>query len=401
VTTARQGVWKSGRRSRGRCSTFARKGRHDATVRLNNPSFDWKRGASCFLAPASDLLEVLSVPIRRFSIVLALLAALLSGCGVGASPSPTALPSASASSSPSASPTASATPVAEFPVELTDDEGTKVTIEAEPQAIVSLTPAETEILYALGVGDRVVGKVEDIANYPPEAADVPIVGTFTGVDVEKIVASDADLVIAGGSGGTPPATIDQLRSLGVPVLVVYAPDVAGALDDIELTGRSVGRSAEATALTAQMRQGFDDIAAATAGATKPRVFYETGDQPAIYGIADDSVYAEMIGLAGGTPITTGSATNWEMPVEKLVTADPELIILGDSAYGATADAVAKRPGWATLTAVKNNAIRPIDDIVVTRPGPRLVEGLRALVAAIHPDLTLPPLPSLAPAASSG
>lgn len=333
---------------------------------------------------------------RRFSIVVALIAALLSGCGAGSATGATALPDGTALPPATTIVGPSATPAATFPVQLVDDEGTKVTVQAEPRRIVSLTPAETEILFALGVGDRLVGKVEDVADYPPEASAVPVVGSFDAVDIEQIVGADADLVIAGGSGATPPAAIDKLRSLDVPVLVVYASDVAGVLKDIELTGAAVGRSAEAVALTSSMRDGFDAIADATAGATKPRVFYETGDQPSIYGVADDSVYAEMIELAGGTPITTGSATNWEMPVEKLVAADPELIILGDSAYGVTAEAVAKRPGWAGVTAVRSNAIKPIDDILVTRPGPRLVDGLRLLVAAIHPQLTLP---SVAPAAS--
>ncbi len=275
---------------------------------------------------------------------------------------------------------------------LTDDEGTKVALDTEPRKIVSLTPAETEILFALGAGDRVAGKVEDVANYPPEAKDVPIVGTFSGIDVEKIVGAHADLVIAGGSGGTPKEAIDKLRTLGVPVLVVYAPDVSGVLRDIELTGAAVGRPAEAVALAASMRSGFDQVAAATAGATRPRVFYETGDTPSIYGIAENSVYAQMIELAGGAPITTGSATNWEMSIEKLVAADPQLIILGDAAYGVTAGAVAKRPGWGALTAVTTKAIKPIDDIVVTRPGPRLVDGLRLLVTAIHPEVVLPSIP---------
>jgi iron complex transport system substrate-binding protein len=134
---------------------------------------------------------------------------------------------------------------------------------------------------------------------------------------------------------------------------------------------------------------------------KPRVFYETGDQPAIYGIADQSAYAAMIELAGGKPVTTGSATNWEMSTERLVTEDPELIILGDSAYGVTPEAVAKRPGWSILAAVKAGAIKPIDDIVVTRPGPRLVEGLHALVAAIHPEVSLPAAPAPSPVGSAG
>jgi iron complex transport system substrate-binding protein len=325
------------------------------------------------------------------SLLLVLIVVLLAACGATSTPRPTSAPTSTATSAPSP-------PAATFPITLADDEGSTVTLRSEPQKIVSLTPAETEILFALGAGDRVVGKVEDAANYPPEAKDVPIVGTFNGVDVEKIVGAEADLVIAGGSGGTPKEAIDKLRALGLPVLVVYASDVIGVLRDIELTGAAVGRPAEAAALKASMTQGFDQVAQATAGAPKPRVFYETGDTPSIYGIADDSVYAEMIELAGGTPITTGSATNWEMSVEKLVAADPELIILGDSAYGVTADAVARRAGWAGLTAVKTKAIKPIDDILVTRPGPRLVDGLRLLVAAIHPELTLP---SIAPAPTGG
>ena len=116
------------------------------------------------------------------------------------------------------------------------------------------------------------------------------------------------------------------------------------------------------------------------------MFIETGNQPAIYGIADDSVYAEMIELAGGEAVTTGSATNWEMPVERLVAEDPEIILLADAAYGATAEEVSGRPGWDVVSAVRDGAIQPIDDIVTTRPGPRLTEGLQALLAAIHPDV---------------
>ena len=333
----------------------------------------------------------------------------LAACSPAATTRPSVPPDATGALVPPATATvppsqaAVASPSAAFPVTLKDDEGTSVTLAAEPQKIVSLTPAETEILYAIGAGNRVVGKVEDIANYPPEAKDVPVVSKFgtTGVDVdtEKIVSLGTDLVIAGGQGGTPQDAIDKLRSLKIPVLVVYAPDVAHDLDDVHLTGQAVGEVENADRLDATIRKGFEDVAKATDGVAKPRVFYETGDQPSIYGIADNSLYAQMISLAGGTPITTGSATNWEMSTEKLVAADPQLIILGDSAYGVTADAVAKRPGWSGITAVKDKAIKGIDDILVTRPGPRLADGLRLLVAAIHPEIQLPAAAS--PAASSG
>ena len=332
-----------------------------------------------FVSPAGRLA-------RHVFLLLVALVAVACSSGVAASPAGiTASPSGAAPSLPASSPAPSPAAVA-FPLTLTDDEGTSVTLPAEPQRIVSLTPAETEILFALGAGDRVVGKVEDIANYPPEAADVPVMGRFDGVDVEQIVDAGADLVIAGGSGGTPPDAIERLRALGVPVLVVYAKDVDGALADVKLTADAVGRSAEGEALVTEMRGAFDEVATATADLERPRVFIETGNQPAIYGIANDSVYAEMIELAGGEAVTTGSATNWEMPVERLVAEDPEIILLADAAYGATAEEVRGRPGWDVVSAVRDDAIHPIDDIVLTRPGPRLTEGLRALLEAIHPDV---------------
>jgi iron complex transport system substrate-binding protein len=359
------------------------------------------------VSPLPDpAMPILSIR-RRVAALLAAATIAVAACTGAATPAPSAAaPSATASLVPaataSAAPSVAPSPSPAFPVSLTDDEGTTVQLAEEPERIVSLTPAETEVLYAIGAGAKVVGKVEDIASFPPAAKDVPVVSAFgangVNVDVEKIVGLGTDLVIAGGQGGTPQDAIDKLRSLKIPVLVLYAPDVDAVYRDIALTGDAVGESQAAGALVTSMKSSFDQVAAAMAGAKKPRVFYETGDQPAIYGIADNSVYQQMITLAGGEPITTGSPTSWEMPTEKLVTADPDLIILGDSAYGVTADAVKKRPGWAGITAVKNGAITGIDDILVTRPGPRLGDGLLLLAAAIHPELHLP-APS--PAASGG
>lgn len=344
-------------------------------------------------------MSILARPPNRRALGAVLSVLVLVGACSTTGSSSSVAPDVSPSIAPSAavaSATPSPTPVPAYPASLTDDEGTAVEIAAEPQKIVSLTPAATEILFAIGAGDRVVAKVEDIANHPPEASPLPVVATFQGVDTEKIVGLGADLVIAGGNFGTPPDAVAKLRSLGITVLVVYAADVDGALKDIGLIGSAVGASDAAKDLTASMRAGFDQIAAAAAGLPAPRVFYETGTSDvAVYGIAEDSVYEAMIKLAGGEPVTTGSATNWEMGTEALVAADPQVILLGDGAYGVTADAVAARPGWSVLTAVKDGAIRAVDDIVVTRPGPRLVDGLLVLTQAVHPDAVLP---SLAPAA---
>jgi len=327
----------------------------------------------------------------RSPILILLVAVLLAACAAPAA-SPTAAP-ATAAATPAASPIATeaaASPSAvAFPLALTDDEGTTVEIPAEPLEIVSLTPAATETLFELGLGDRVVGKVEDFSVYPPEAAAVPDVAKFGSVDVERIVGLDADLVIAGGSNFNPPDAIARLRSLGVPTLVLFAPDLETAMHDIELIGTATGALEEAESLVESIRADVDAVEAATAGLEEPRVFYELDASNGYFGPAPDYFGTEMIRIAGGEPLTSGTDGVYQIEAEQIVAFDPEVILLGDAAYGVTADQVAERPGWDVLTAVRNGDVRPIDDVIVTRPGPRLGEGIRALAVAIHPDLVLP------------
>ena len=337
--------------------------------------------------------------VSRFrGVAAALLALALAACSGSAAGSPSAPPSARATTAPASVPaaTASVAPAPAFPVSVTDDEGTAVEIAAEPQRIVSLTPATTEILFAIGAGERVVATT-DFDDYPPEAVALPDVASFTSVDIERIVGLESDLVLAGGNNFNDPEAIARLRTLGIPVVVTYATDVEGVLRDIELVGASVGRSETAADLAAAMRADFDQVAAATRGQPRPRVFYELDATSEIYTAADDSFVEEMIELAGGDPITTGSTTSFSISLERLIDADPELILLGDAAYGVTPDLVAARPGWAVMTAVRDGRIAPVDDIVITRPGPRLLEGLRQLAGAIHPDVVLPsPVPVAVP-----
>ncbi len=317
-------------------------------------------------------------------LVLVLLVGACSGAAAVPSILPTTAPTPTATAEPTASrPT--------FPLTLTDDEGNQVVVSALPQRIVSLTPATTELLFALGLEGRLVG-VTDFDDYPPEAKAIDKVASFTAVDVEKIVSLEADLVIAGGNHFNPPEALARLRSLGIPVVVVYAASVDGILADFELLGRAVGASPAADGLSAWMRGQFEAIetAAQTRGGPPPRVFYELDATNEIYGPSAGSFLASMIELAGGDPITTGDPVVFSISLERLVAADPEVIVLGDAAYGMSADQVAGRPGWGTITAVKRGAIRPVDDTVVTRPGPRLVEGLRALALAIDPVVALPP-----------
>jgi iron complex transport system substrate-binding protein len=331
------------------------------------------------------------VPAFR-STALAVVLALLTLACAGPAPSQTIPPDATGSAVPAMTSEPSA---AAFPITVTDDEGTDVEIPAAPAAIVSLTPATTEILFELGVGDRVVA-TDSASDTPGEAADLPDVADFSVVDIEAIVGLEADLVIAGGLGFTPPDSVAQLRDLGIPVVVVYAPSVEAVYEDIELVGSAVGRAEQAAALATGLRAEMDDIAAAVAGSDAPRTFYEIGYTDAtgqIFAPADESFVAEMVTLAGGDPITTGDASSYEIPLERLIAADPEIIVLGvNPFYMPTPEQVAARPGWDVMTALRADRVVVVQDTEITRPGPRLSTGLRNLAAAIHPDVTLPAAP---------
>jgi iron complex transport system substrate-binding protein len=288
-----------------------------------------------------------------------------------------------------------------FPITITDDEGTEVTLEALPERIISLSPANTEIVFALGAGDRLVGGTA-FDDYPAEAADLPDVATFQGVTMEQVVALEPDLVLAAGNFFTPPDDVTRMRELGYPVVVVYAPDVPAVLADIELIGTAIGAADEAQAMTAEMSGQLDAVAAAAAEAgSTPRTFYQIGSEPEIYAPAPDSFVADMVALAGGQPITTSDPVVFSIPLEELVVADPEVIVVGDANYGVCPADVAARPGWGDMTAVVEGDVRPVDDVPVTRPGPRLAEGLASLARAIHPELQLADFPADPPLCTAG
>lgn len=333
---------------------------------------------------------------KGFFTVLFTLALTLSACAASTptiGPTATPLPTATAAPTlrltptPTTTPAPTTTPV--YPLSVTGDDGTAITLAAAPQRVVSLTPATTELAFALGAGGRLKGRTES-DDYPPQASAVPAVASYNGVVIEKVVAIDPDLVIAGGNGFTAQADIDRLRSLGYPVLVVYAQDIPGVLADIRLVGRALGEAGPADQLASDMQARIDGITSAISGFGRPRTFYEIGYQPEIYGPAPDSFVADMVSRAGGDPVTTSDPAVFSISLEQLVADDPQLIVLGDAAYGTCPADVAARPGWGSISAVANDQVVPVDDTIVTRPGPRLGEGLAALALAIHPDAAITP-----------
>jgi iron complex transport system substrate-binding protein len=321
----------------------------------------------------------------RVPIVISLLALLVSACAApGTSQTPSGRPS------PTVSPSAES--VTSYPVTVTDDAGREVTLEAEPERIVSLAPSNTEIACALDACDKLVGVPEYREGYPPDVLaaieDLPVVVSFGPVDREAIVAAEPDLILAAGNELTASTDIKALAELGYPVLVLYPESLDEVSADIELIGDALNAQAEAADVTGEMADTVAAVQAAVAGLDRPRTFYEVSIfEGTIYTAGEHSFLASLVETAGGDPIAGDSRTT-AIALEDLVTADPEVIVLGDAAYDPTitAGSVAKRSGWDEMTAVTQRRVIPLpEDILITRPGPRVVDGLEALARAIHPE----------------
>jgi iron complex transport system substrate-binding protein len=268
------------------------------------------------------------------------------------------------------------------PIQVTDDLGKALTLNAAPQKIISLAPSVTEILFAIGAGSRVVG-VQDFSTYPPEAASLPKVGGFP-LNYELIASLQPDLCI--GADITSADDIAKLEGLGVKVMVVNRTDLEGIFTNVELVGKAVGAEKAANELAASLRAELKALQERLKSATtRPRVFVELDET--LYTVAPGSFIHPLIEMAGGANIAADSTNPYpQFSAEQVIAKDPEVILLTDAAYGVTADQVKARPGWDAITAVKNGAVYPMDGDIISRPGPRILDGLKALAALIHPEL---------------
>ena len=313
--------------------------------------------------------------IVRFLMIALVLLTVPTACGPTPEPQPT--------DTPAPPPTPTPEPAA-FPLTITDDLGNEVTIEAEPQRIVSMAPNHTQILYALGLGDKVVG-VTEYCNYPPEAQEKPKVGGFSNIDLEQVVGLDPDLVLGTSlhAQSVEPALVER----GLKVVLINPETVEDVLEKIVLVGRVTGREGAAIALSAALRGRIEATMEKVQEAeNKPRVYWELSND--LYTAGPGSFIDDLIVRAGGINIAADAKEQWpQLNLEALILADPEVIVLADHPYGETAEVVKARPGWADISAVKNDRIvEVLDDDLVSQPGPRVAEALEFVAKVLHPEL---------------
>jgi len=258
------------------------------------------------------------------------------------------------------------------PFTVVDDAGRKIEFSRPARRVLSLSPANTELVYAVGGGALLVGRTSQ-CDHPAEATKIPSVGSLFPPDYEQIVGVRPDVVLM-TDGSEEVRT--RLEERGLKVLVVQPKNVAEVADALRLVGRVLARTGEAESAA----KSFETALAAErvkAANGRVRVLYEVWPAP-LTAAGPRSFVGDLIKTAGGDNVVTSDAAWPRPPVERIVAADPEVIVVarpGDR----TALITGKRPGWGAVTAVtRGHVFVPPDPSVLVRPGPRLIEGLRWL-----------------------
>ncbi|MBB5323469.1 iron complex transport system substrate-binding protein [Anoxybacillus tepidamans] len=277
---------------------------------------------------------------------------------------------------------------AAFPVTVKDGLGEDVTIKAEPKKIVSLIPSNTEIAYALGLGGKIVG-VSDFDNYPEDVKNKEKIGGME-FNVEKIISLKPDLVLAHASGAhNSKDGLQQLKDAGITVLVV---NDAKSFDDvyrsIELIGKATGTTEKANEIVENMKTKLEEIKEKAKNVKNPvKVWVEVSPAPEIYTAGKGTFIDDMLQAISAKNVA-GDQEGWPMfTEEKAVALNPDVIITTYGYYVKDAvNQVLARPAWKDVPAIKNKRVYDVNSDLVSRPGPRLVEGVEELAKVIYPEV---------------
>jgi iron complex transport system substrate-binding protein len=273
------------------------------------------------------------------------------------------------------------------PGAIVDDLGRAVNIKQIPQKIISLSPSNTEVLFALGLEDKVVG-VTEYCNYPLEALDKNKIGGFSTPDIEKIITLQPDLILADSIHA--PEVIPALEEMGLTIFAVAPRNLDRILEDIRVVGKITGTEEKASGLVAQMESRTKAIIDKTTNLEeRPRVLYVTWHDP-LYSVGSGDIIDELIETAGGINIFQGDITGHKVvDIETVIARNPEVIIActgHGSAGGEPVEWAKSEPTLQTTEARKNNRIYQIDADLISRNGPRIVEALEWFAYFIHPEI---------------
>jgi iron complex transport system substrate-binding protein len=275
------------------------------------------------------------------------------------------------------------------PTTVTDQMGRTVNLTTnQPQRIISLSPSNTEILYALGLADRIAG-VCNYSDFPAEAANKPSVGAYDKPDFEKLVSLNPDLVL--GNIEHEHTIMPQLESKGIPVLGINPKSINGVMDSITLIGKVTGKDKEAAAMVKDLQSRIERVTNKTknlADSQKPRVFYIIWNDP-LWTTGANTFHDELIQMAGGVNIAHNLDGYADISLETVVADNPQIIIAGvgmGTGEDVPFDYAKTEPRLKDTEARVNNQVFSVNMDTASRPGPRLVDALEDFLAIIHPEL---------------
>ena len=281
----------------------------------------------------------------------------------------------------------------DFPLTVEDSCGRQVEILRKPERIISLAPSNTELLFALGLAERIVG-VTEYCNFPPAALNKPKAGSFSEPYLEQIVALQPDLVVA-SELLVSEEKLEQLESLQFPVLVLHPDGIEEVCQTLELLGLVTGEKEKAELLVAEMKARLavvqEKLQQLPAG-ERVRVYYEVYADP-LMTAGCISIVHEIIETAGGKNIFADvQAAYPQVSSEAVIARDPEIILFPHQhgTEGILALEIINRPGWGTITALQEEKIFGLEADKFSRPGPRLAEAVEELVRIIYPELWTEP-----------
>lgn len=266
-----------------------------------------------------------------------------------------------------------------------DGIGKEVTLDKKPERIISLMPSNTEILYALGVGDQVVG-VTELCNYPEDAATKAKVSDSFNINIEEIVALKPDVVFAYTLG--QPEAVQKLEELGIKVITIKsAGNIDDVYSDIELIAKATGNEDKAKEIINGMKQKLEGIVSKVSTIdTKKRVYLEISPSPDIWTAGSGTFQDELLKLIGVENIF-GDVEGWASVSEEVVISSKPDIILTTVGYAPEPEKeILARSSWQEIPAIKNNHVYYVDSDLTTRPGPRIVDGVEVLFQAVYPEL---------------
>jgi iron complex transport system substrate-binding protein len=260
----------------------------------------------------------------------------------------------------------------------------EIVLPRPPERIIALAPNLTEILYALGLGEKVVG-VTNHCNYPPEASLKPKVGSYVNLNVEKIISLSPHLVI-GTVDGNERIILDLLQQAEIKVFFVNPRTVQQVIDTIQTLGRVCGVPGSAQTLADRLTNRVDHVLRRTGPRKKPLVFLQIQIQP-IMTVNKNTFHHDIIRLAGGMNMAAEEPITYpRISIEEVIQRKPEVILLSSMERGGRFEKARQDwLKWTPIPAVQNNRVHLIDSDLIDRPSPRLIDGLEIMARFIHPE----------------